>query len=133
MKKTIIAAVVSGIMATLTAFAAENWLESFYRNDTVVGTSTSIVYTNGSERVTLASVMVQCLQATSTWNIALVNNNITNVIKTGTLTLASPTLIYEGYGTVPLGASGRILVTGSIHTNNFGTNVVAIAIHTKGQ
>ena len=132
MKKTVMAAVVSGIMATLTALAAEGWLASVYRHDNMpLNATIASVYTNGPERVTLASVLANCPNATGTWTIAIVADGITNVIKSGAVSLAVPTLVYEGNGMLPLGAGAQVLFSGSIHTNIMSTNIFSFAINTR--
>jgi hypothetical protein len=70
-----------------------------------------VAFTNGSaasgQRIGLASVMVTCSTLTNTV-ISVVNNGQTHVIKTST----SGTALYEGYGTIPVGAGGVVSIAG---------------------
>ncbi len=94
-------------------------------------TAVSIRYTNGSERVRIGSIMARADAASNTWTIAVINNSQTNILKTGTLSTTAYTLLYEGNGTVPLGAGGVIQITGTVNTNALlTTNNVQYQIHT---
>jgi hypothetical protein len=131
MKRIAVTAIIS-VCSTIAVMAAEGWLASIYRSDTYALSSTvSSAYTNTGDRVTLASIGVQCNNATGTWTIAVVNYGITNTLKTATVTSPTSDLFYDGYGMVPIGKGGKILISGSIHTNLQPTNVCKIAIHTR--
>jgi len=143
MRRAVKLAAASGLMSgliTLVVMAAEGWLGSIYRADTLISASAvSQAWTNGaanSPRVTLASVFVQCANATNTWAVKVINNSVTSVVKSATLSPASSELLYEGYGMIPVGGGGVVLITGTIDTNRATpslTNTVNFAIHTRGQ
>jgi len=93
-------------------------LEGKYGNVTVaLDTAVAFELTNGAERVAIGSIAVRADAASNTWTIFLINNNITNVLKSGALSATSHTLLYEGNGTVPWGANGRLRFTGTVNTN----------------
>lgn len=116
----------------LAAWAGGKFLGSDYGTQTVrLSETVAFEYTNGPERVLLGSIMVKADAASNAWTILLINNNFTNILKTGTLTSSSNTLLYEGYGTVPLGGGARLRFTGTVNTNGAATtNAVQWSVHT---
>jgi hypothetical protein len=119
-----------GIAVCAGVVLAESWAESKYVSQTSILGSHTIAYTNGTSRSTLASVMVTPANATNTWYLYVVNNDVTNLLKSATLSTTATTLLYES-GNVPLGGSAVLYATGSIFTNSTLTNVVKMAVHTR--
>lgn len=134
--KKLMAAVLVSFLATLMAMSAEEFLGSIYRNDSIAaGGATqafTVVYTNDTgSKVALASVFANSSLATNSWSISVVNNGQTNVLTAPTaLTYVTTGVKYEGYGTVPLGAGGKVIVSGTVATNAGGT-LVQWQVHTK--
>jgi tetrahydromethanopterin S-methyltransferase subunit E len=111
----------------MVAGAAEAWLESQYKSQSSIDGTALLAITNGTSRSTIESIMVSCPAATGTWSVLVINNSVTNLLKSTTLTSASYTLLYES-GHVPFGADGVIYATGN---NSSLTNTVKMAVHLK--
>ena len=128
-----VVATVAMMIGSMLAFAGGKFLESRYVTHTAaLTTSVAIEITNGASRVGLGSVFVSADAASNTWTILLVNNNATNILKTGTLTASANTLFYESSGGIPWGANGRIRITGTVNTNAaLTTNKVYASVHTQ--
>lgn len=131
--KSIAVGVATTLIAAALTYAGGKFLESRYiTNTAVLTTSVAFEITNGTERVGLGSVFVCADAASNLWTILLINNNVTNILKTNTLTSAANTLFYESSGGIPWGAGGRIRVTGTVNTNAaLTTNVVFAGVHTQ--
>lgn len=121
------------MIGSMLAFAGGKFLESRYVTHTAaLTTSVDFEITNGASRVGLGSVFVCADAASNTWTILLINNNVTNILKTGTLTASANTLFYESSGGIPWGANGRIRITGTVNTNAALTsNIVFAGVHTQ--
>ena len=133
--KKFMAAVMFSFLATLMAMATEEFF-SIYRNDSIQAAAATqaftVVYTNDTgSKVALASVFANSSLATNSWSISVVNNGQTNVLTAPTaLTYVTTGVKYEGYGTVPLGNGGKVIVSGTVETNA-GGSLVQWAVHTK--
>lgn len=126
----VVCIVASNILVASIALAG-GFRESVYGSASIRNvTAFTVAYTNGADRVVLGSVMARSDGASNTWTIAVVNNGQTNILKTGTLTEAAYTLLYEGMGTVPLGAGGIVMITGSVTNAVTTTNTVQYQVHT---
>lgn len=114
----------------LAAWAGNRFLAARYGRVSVeLTTAVAFEVTNGTESVVLGGIAVRADAATSTWTIAVINNSYTNILKSGTLTPVSHTLLYEGNGSIPWGPNARMRFTGSVHTNAaLETNVVQWSI-----
>jgi len=121
------------MIGSMLAFAGGKFLESRYVTHTaVLTTSVAFEITNINNRVGLGSVFVCAGAASNTWSILLINNNVTNILKTGTLTASANTLFYESSGGIPWGSGGRIRITGTVNTNAALTsNVIFAGVHTQ--
>ena len=120
-------------IGSMLAFAGGKLIESRYVTHTAaLTTSVAIEFTNklNATRFGLGSVFVCADAASNTWTILLINNNVTNILKTGTLTASANTLFYESSGGIPWGLGGRIRITGTVNTNAaLTTNVVFASVH----
>ncbi len=121
------------MVGSMLAFAGGKFLQSQYVTHTAaLTTSVAFEVTNGLAGVALGSVFVCADAASNTWTILLINHNVTNILKTGTLTEAANTLFYESSGGIPWGPNARIRFTGTVNTNAaLTTNVVFAGVHTQ--
>ena len=134
MKRTVIGAVVAGIVSVM-AMGATEFLGSIYRSDTVACTNAetafSFAYTNDTgSKVAIASIMARSDYATNNWSILIVNSDQTNILVAPTaLNYVTYSIKYDGTGNIPLGNGGKIILNGAVWTNAAG--LVSWQIHTK--
>jgi hypothetical protein len=114
----------------MAAWAGNRLLAARYGSVTVPLTTTvAFEVTNGTENVLLGGIAVRADAASNAWTIAVIHNNFTNLIKSGTLTATSHTLLYEGNGSIPWAANARMRFTGTVNTNGaLTTNIVQWSI-----
>ncbi len=139
MKKrmTVAMTVIMGLICVGMLYAGVNFLESVYRNDSIATPSATanaftVIYTNTGDRVAIGSIFARAQAATGSWSILIVNSSQTNILVAPTaLNFDTYGVKYEGYSTVPLGNGGKIIVSGSVASNNAttGTGIIEWGIH----
>ena len=120
------------VCACVAQVQADSGIMSSYGSITATNAFTARWTVPPGYRLVLESVLVGAPTVTnsSTWTVSVVNNNgtQTNVIYSGTVAAATPNLVYEGKGTIPVGAGGTVIISGTM----LPAGIVQYMMNTRG-